>query len=247
MSGLKLAALYGFYPHQLGLCGPSNNKDSKEKLSKFLRGERVPLFEIEKILKKFKGAFSYYQLIAKSNQIRDPFDRKVVQAYWIGNELLERVDVNELRDLIKRHLSRSKSSSLEEIIRIIPSDAKAHHTFHVLAVGSFNNKFSFTEKMINLCRVSWAEVVEIKDKSKAIVRLRPLKLEKAKFILGKKEILREVFWNPDFISELKLGQTVSLHWNHIIQILKEEEKSQLENYTYLIIKTLNKRKISPQP
>ncbi len=45
----------------------------------------------------------YLQLIARSNDIADPFDARVVEAYWIGNELLDGVEVRQLYDsLVER-------------------------------------------------------------------------------------------------------------------------------------------------
>jgi len=89
MSGLKLAALYGIKPHSLGFCGPKD----KGALLNYLKGKsasRQTGKKIRKILEQFKGAYPYYELIAKNNGIKDPFDERVVRAYWVGNKLLEK-------------------------------------------------------------------------------------------------------------------------------------------------------------
>jgi len=84
MQGIRIAALYGFYPHRLGFCGPQKNS-AKKTLLDYLSGEKISEQKIRKVLETFKGSFSYYKLITKSNGIENPFDEKVVKAYWIGN------------------------------------------------------------------------------------------------------------------------------------------------------------------
>jgi len=223
MSGLKLAALYGFYPHQLGLCGPAN-EFSKKTLYSFLKGKKVSLSSVEGILSQFKGAFSYYQLIAKSNRIKNPFDKRVVKAYWIGNSLLEKVNGAELLSMITEQTLKK--------IRISPQLLKAHHNFHVLVVGSFSDKISSSLRSIELCRVSWGRVVKISQNNKVIVEVKPLELKGKKFVLGK-EVLRSVRQDPFLTPRLDLEQIVSIHWGHVIQILNKKELQQLEKYTRL--------------
>jgi hypothetical protein len=60
------------------------------------------------LLRRFTGALPYLQLISRANAIADPFDARVVEAYWLGNELLDRVEVRQLYDSL---LSASASSS----------------------------------------------------------------------------------------------------------------------------------------
>ena len=40
---------------------------------------------------KFTGAYPYLRLIADANHIEDAFDDRVVEAYWVGNALLNHV------------------------------------------------------------------------------------------------------------------------------------------------------------
>jgi hypothetical protein len=48
------------------------------------------------LLRRFTGALPYLQLIARAKGIADPFDPRVVEAYWIGNQLLDGVEVRQL-------------------------------------------------------------------------------------------------------------------------------------------------------
>ncbi len=100
IAGLKIAARFGFRPHYLGLCGPKQARQQK-LLQKFLQGE-VSTRKMEAVFRKFLGAYSYYKVIARSNKIKNPFDKRVVSAYWIGNELLDKVKTEDLRKMIAR-------------------------------------------------------------------------------------------------------------------------------------------------
>jgi hypothetical protein len=72
--------------------------------------ERVVDGGLAQHLRKFSGALPYLELIARTNGLTDPFDARVVEAYWIGNELLDRVEVRQLYDSL---LERFGSSSRE--------------------------------------------------------------------------------------------------------------------------------------
>src|SRR5207302_9188069 len=90
------------------------------------------------LLRRFTGALPYLQLIARANGIADPFDPRVVEAYWIGNDLLDGVEVRQLYDhLIERfgkQLSNPRTRDL--LLGKAPAGAHPHHAFHVLDVHS---------------------------------------------------------------------------------------------------------------
>src|SRR4030043_375803 len=105
MSGLKIVALYGIKPHLLGFCGPKEKSASRLILS-YLSGKKISGKKIRKIFEKFEGAYSYYKLIAKANKIKDPFNERVVKAYWIGNKLLDKVSTKQLREMVVKEFSK---------------------------------------------------------------------------------------------------------------------------------------------
>ncbi|OIO40116.1 hypothetical protein AUJ10_03865 [Candidatus Pacearchaeota archaeon CG1_02_31_27] len=233
MPGVKLAALYGIYPHLLGFCGPLEKSETKIILD-FLSGFNVPEKKIRKILKEFKGAYFYYKLIAKSNKIKNPFDEKVVRAYWIGNSLLEKVKIKDLKKMIANDFKAEKE---------IPETSKPHHSFHVLAIGSVSKRVNLKGEKLDLCRISWGKVIrksKVKSqKSKVTVKYQPL-IKNKKFKFGK-AIQKEIFWDKIFTPKIKIGDWVSLHWNHLIQILNREDLKNLKKYTKLTLNSLNEK------
>ncbi|MBU2265250.1 hypothetical protein KJ784_03650, partial [Patescibacteria group bacterium] len=159
MSGPKLAALYGLIPNQLGFCGPR-----QEKLKNFIAG-KLTTAQIIPILKQFEAAYPYYQLIARANHAK-PLDKKVVEAYWLGNELLEKIVTGDLRELITGRFCQPGLLSEREArtrAKLIPADSKPHHSFHVLVLGSITGSVDFTgnTKLKDICRVGWGKVEKI--------------------------------------------------------------------------------------
>src|SRR5215210_5348134 len=89
---------YAFMPNRLQYCGGDDNRTLLDYgTAHFVDGGLTTL------LRRFTGALPYLQLIARVNHIADPFDSRVVEAYWIGNALLEQVEVRQLYDsLVER-------------------------------------------------------------------------------------------------------------------------------------------------
>lgn len=246
MLGVKLATLYGFYPHKLGFCGPQKMA-SKEVLLNYLSGKKIPERKIRDVLRNFRGAFSYYKLIAEKNRIKDPFDEKVVKAYWLGNELLENIPIDALRKMIIKEFSKPGLLSKKLAVRKaekIPSGSKSHHSFHVLVIGSVSGRVELKGKLLDFCRVGWGKVIRLKeekkDKNGVIVEYQPLCKEKLRYFLGE-PVRRFVFWDKIFVPKLQTGDEVSIHWNHIIQILNQNDLSQLKKYTQITIDSVNSR------
>ena len=114
------AASYAITPHDLGFCGPQKN------CSAVLKGKNKA--EIKKILNKFVGVKYYCGQIAKANKIKNIFDSQVLEAYWIGNELLKAAQYK--------------------------NGGYPHHSFHVWQDKPFNENINLTEKMKEMCQVT---------------------------------------------------------------------------------------------
>lgn len=232
MSGLRLAALYGIVTQRLGFCGPQE-KPVKKTLLNYLSGKKISTEKIRKILKDFKGAFPYYKLIAKSNKIKDPFDERVVKAYWIGNRLLEKVRTTDLKKMIIDDFSTPslfKKKDTKEKAKKIPQGSKPHHSFHVLMVGSVSGKILLTEKLMDLCRIGWGRVIGLnKSQNQIKVKYQPLVFKKAPCLGVLKE--KSLIWDKDILPNIKIGDQISFHWNHAIQVLDKRDIENLQRYT----------------
>lgn len=200
MSDLKFALSYSLPPYKLGFCGPQD-KESKKVIFDFLTDKKVNLKKIIKILQEFKSVYSYYKLIAKSNKIKAPFDRKVIEAYWLGNKLLDQVKFSDLKKMILTQFVGPNLLSQEKALKIInkvPSGILPHHSFHVLFIGSITGRIELKGKLLDLCRISWGQVKSVNkqqttNNSKIVVEYQPLVVKKNLVYLGK-PINKEIIW-----------------------------------------------------
>ncbi len=105
-TGALLFGRYAFPPNQLGYCGPADHQALFDYVSS--RTVDQGLVELERW---FEGAFPYLQLIARANDIVDPFDERVVDAYWIGNQCLERVEAGTFHDSLHDRFANRMTGS----------------------------------------------------------------------------------------------------------------------------------------
>ncbi|MDD2753831.1 MAG: DUF6390 family protein [Candidatus Portnoybacteria bacterium] len=240
-SGPKIAALYGLIPNRLGFCGPQ-----QELLKKFIVG-KLSIPEIIPTLEKFEAAYEYYQLIARKNKMPSPFNKKVIEAYWLGNNLLDKITANDLRALIMERFCKPGLLSKKEAKKradMIPADSKPHHSFHVLVLGSITGSVDFTgnTKLKDTCRVGWGRAIKLKTKNEKlktetiVVKYDPL-IGKNNIKFGR-PIEKELTWDREILPSVEIGDRVSFHWNHAMQKLNEENIINLHKYTQNTLDTL---------
>ena len=148
---------YGFMPNRLRYCGGDDNRTLFEYgIENVVDGGLQPL------LKTFTGALPYLKLIARENGIADPFDARVVDAYWIGNDLLQRVEVRQLYDALKERFGKQlQGKALDLVLSKAPAGARPHHNFHVFDVHSRAGQLEHSLETMDQCRISWGEVTEV--------------------------------------------------------------------------------------
>jgi len=223
MSGLKLAVLFGLYPNRLGFCGPREASD-KDILSRWLAGERISEEIIRNILRGFEGAFPYYKLIAKSNNIKDPFNEKVVSAYWIGNNFLENVSIIDLRETITKEFSKKgllSKSVAEEKAKLIPATSIPHHSFHVLVIGSVTGRVTLKGKLLDLCRIRCGKVLHYINGSREVTVC---------YNIG--DLAQHVVsLDSNLVGSVNKGDFVAIHWGNVVKVLNSIDVALLKKYT----------------
>lgn len=238
MHALKLAACYSYPPARLKFCG--RQKNTPQILSRYASGEKIPLKKIKEIFENFEASYPYYQLIAQSNQIKNPLNYKVIEAYWLGNKLLDKIKPPDLKKLILTQFSQKgllNSKIAKQKADSLPKNALPHHSFHVLILGSITGKVKFTTALRNICCINHGQIIEIK-KNKLKITYQPLKNKNNQFFLGK-ITTKEIIWDKNFIPQIKKRDTVSFHWDQACQILNQREIKNLSKYTLLNIKAAN--------
>lgn len=228
--GALLAARFSFMPNRLGYCGPEENRAMLE----YLADDHSDL-GLQQILARFAGAFPYYSFIAAANGIPDPFHVSVIEAYWIGNALLERVEAADLwRHLEERFGKRFPARSLRSVLGQVPAGARPHHNFHVFSmpVRTGHQEVRHSLETMDECRISWGRVVADHGET-LLVERRPLRLRGDDIILGMPEprsVLRR-FDGRTFLTEAAPGDIVAMHWGCACQRLVPRQLHNLVRYT----------------
>jgi hypothetical protein len=220
---------YGFMPNRLEYCGPTGESHTlfDHAVESVLDAGLPPL------LRKFNGALPYLQLIARCNGIADAFDSRVVEAYWIGNELLEGVEVRQLYDSLMERFGKQLSGRTRELVLgKAPAGAHPHHSFHVLDVYSRVGELDLTLDRLDNCRVSWGRVVSVAG-AELVVERAPLVLEAGKLALGQprqERVVRQL-GGRGFADGASPGEWVSTHWGWVCEVLDDRQQRNLERYT----------------
>ena len=219
---------YGFMPNRLRYCGGDDNRTLFEYgLEQVVDGGLPPL------LRRFTGALPYLQLIARANGLADPFDERVVEAYWLGNELLERVEVRQLYDdLLERFGKQLQGRTRVLVLGKAPAGARPHHSFHVLDVHSRVGELEHSLATMDNCRVSWGRVRRLEG-AELVVERQPLALEAGKLTLGparQERALRQVD-GRGFADDARPGDWVALHWGWVCERIDDRQRRDLARYS----------------
>lgn len=229
IAGTTRFVRYAFMPNRLRFCGGDDNRTIFEYALEDVR--EPPLVAM---LRKFSGALPYLALIARRNNIPDPFDERVVEAYWIGNDLLERVEARELYDHLRERYGRELSPRvMDRVAAKAPAGARPHHSFHVFDVWRQTDRGSNeTLATIDSCRISWGSVRSV-EAGELVVSRSPIVMREGKLLLGKPQIERvtRLIQGDGFVTDAKVGDTISIHWGWACEVLSDPQRQALERYT----------------
>ncbi len=240
MDGILRCSRYAFGPNRLHYCGPDANR---EILAYIQEGVIDP--GLQKLLSAFQTMYPYLRHIAEANEIENPFDERVVEAYWIGNELLETIEKKKFYRHLLEGLELKKrlgGKSFERITDKIDQGAVPHHSFHVLDIWKRTGHIEREQTLESMdsCRISWGKVREV-DGPRVVVDTEPLMYSDKKLYLGppvRKEIRRRLESEPD-IEQLRTGQIVSIHWGVPCEVISFQQAQTLRRYTLRHIRLAN--------
>jgi Family of unknown function (DUF6390) len=241
ISGALLFARYAYPPNALGYCGADENRTLLEYGE---AGASDP--GLVQLARSFEGAWPYLELIAGSNGIDDPLDPRVVEAYWVGSPLLDRVDGRSLASHLEERFRRRAGRAWELLTTSIPNGGVPHHDFHVFGVYPWVGLLrsgDATEplRVLESCRITPGRVLEV-DGDAATVAAQALNWDGHSLRLGS-PTTREAAWRRDglgFLSELRPGDLVSVHWDWVCDRLTPRQVSQLERLTRRMLALANR-------
>ncbi|HLC50224.1 MAG TPA: DUF6390 family protein [Candidatus Nanoarchaeia archaeon] len=237
MDGIELAARFSYITNSLRYCGPE--EASKQFLDYI--GKNASAESVRESIKKFEGLYPYLSMIAQKAKM-DFLDYDVVEAYWLGNSLLEKFEDDDMKEIVEKLMSRGLPKSIgTELIKNMPHGFVPHHNFNVFYVGVGRTTGAVETNLQNMdnCRVSWGKVVDILGNN-LIIQSRPLKKENGILTVGDEETKTAVYIK-DMLPSLKKNDYVALHWGFACLVLDDKQLENLIKYTGKILKVVNSR------
>ena len=168
----------------------------------------------------------------------------MVEAYWIGNSLLENISqhtylafLNEL--LCFRQKTDSKNYQLTGE-KILTYAIHPHHSFHVFNIFKQHAK-RFAPPVthtMDQCRIGWGKIV---NKDPLLVQTKPLVVKNRTLILGE-PIIKEIkldYQGKRFIRKTSGKSWISFHWGFACDIFTKQQVQNLEYYTQKSIDFFN--------
>jgi hypothetical protein len=235
MDGVALCARFSIATNRLAYCGPADAEPALYDAIVTGRGSD----RARAALSRFEALMPYLEAIGTAHG-RDPFDREVVEAYWIGNRLLDGVDrrgfLALLEALTRRGLPPSVARRLAEHL---PPHPLAHHAFHVsyVGVGAVTGHVPTTVPNVESCRPAGATVVAVRngelDVAGPTVRAAGPRLE-----LGGTSV-RTVRYDPKVLDDVRVGSRLAVHWSWPALRLDDRSAGELDRWTARALETAN--------
>ena len=228
MDGVPLGARFSIATNRLSYCGPADAAPALYRAIRTGSGDDAA----RAALRGFEALMPYLEGIAAKHGL-DPLDERVVEAYWVGNRLLDAFDRDDfppiLAALVRRGLPRSIA---DRLLAHLPRRPIPHHVFHVafVGVGAVTGHVPTTLANMEACRPAWATVVERLPRPALRVARPELALADGRLTLGP-PVEREVACDPVVVPDADPGREVALHWGWPALTLSRERSAALREYT----------------
>lgn len=241
ISGAILAARHSFMPNRLGYCGPDENDVLFNACV-----NNQPTEQLIKALKGFQAAYPYLRFIAQSIGADDAFDYRAVEAYWIGNDALQKITPGEFYDHLRERLkAKFTKEQVKKLFEAQPFAPFPHHALHVFnafsTMGTVRDSLAHASgpddevgRMMDNCRISWGRVLGADGKGNLSVEYQPVRRRDGRLFLEeelvKTKVLAEV-QDRSFVSEVKEGDWISFHWGFACTVLTPSQVVNLRKFT----------------
>lgn len=225
--GLLKFIHYGFPPNRLSYCGP---KDSQAILDYLKAGKADE--GLRQLILEYTGALPYLKFIARQNKIFDPLDARVVEAYWLGNQLLAQCDLKDFyADLRERYKKRVNAKTLKLLLGSVPAGVVPHHSFHVFQIfsqiGGWRGNVAVSLATVNQCLIRPGEIKLRIENEELRIKTKKLKIENnnIKFVPSLETI--ETLNSAQY----QKGDWVAIHWNFGCEKISKSQQKNLAFWT----------------
>ena len=237
--GDVLFARYAYPPNALGYCGPGDSLAVLEHAAAGVGGR-----DLRALAARFEGAWPYLQLIAATNGVADPLDRRVVEAYWVGNGLLEAAGGTGLAEFVDGTFG-TRAGRHRADLATTAFGAVPHHSFHVFAVYPWvgllrAGRVEEPLRVLDGCRIRWGTVVSVAGPV-AVVSARPLEWTGDRLRLGARrpEVVTVSADGLGLAGPLHPGDVVSMHWDWVCDRLDARSLRALSRATARSLAAVN--------
>ncbi|MFN0280563.1 MAG: DUF6390 family protein [Kineosporiaceae bacterium] len=241
MSGAGMFVRYAFPPNSHGYCGPG---DSNGFFEYGIAGQVDP--GLRQMAQAFAGAWPYLELIAGASGIADPLDRRVVEAYWVGNALLDRLPTFDVGGSMEDRFRQRAGPRFGHVADGVNAGGVPHHSFHVFCVYPWvgllgdDRRADQALTVLDRCRIRWGRTVSV-DGDQVRVESRALAWDGRRLTLAEPavEVAVRGIGGSGFVSELATGEWVSLHWEWVCDRLTDRQVRALQHYTTRHLRVVN--------
>ncbi len=227
-------------PNKLRYCGG----DQYEKLLTYgAADENDPL--LADWLKEFETLYPYLQFIATENKILNPFEQSVVEAYWLGNNLLNKIEKNKFYLHLAENLKLKKRlppQQFERLLTRLNALCIPHHNFHVINLWLMNRDLppEISISTMDNCRINSGKITKIENDTISI-ETEQLIYSNKKMALSK-PLIKKINYsisNHQFIHSPQINDIISFHWNFACDKITPEQAKHLKYFTQLAINSFN--------
>ena len=230
--GPVLFARYAFPPNHHGYCGPADN------VAFFEQGVAGADGGLRAMAKEFAGAWPYLELIAHGTGLADPLDRRVVEAYWVGSPRLDQIGVPAIGDSMEERFRFKSGPRFSSLAEGVLAGGVPHHSFAVFCIYPWvgllgdDRRAAQALTVLDGCRIRWGRVISLSG-DQVVVECAHLTWDGRRLDYGPPEVETVVrsIDGVGMVSELAVGDWVSLHWEWVCDRLSDRQRRALRHYT----------------
>ena len=247
-SGAILFARYAYPPNELGYCGPQDHRALLD-----YGAEGTVDRGLLQLAQGFAGAWPYLEFIAGATGIRAPLDRRVVEAYWLGGDLLDAIDMARFGNALTDRFRKRAGAGWGYLAEAIPVGAVPNHAFHVFGVYPWvgllqTGRADTPLEQLEKCRIRWGQVISTEGDQVSVLS-RPVTYDGTDIGLGERrlETVRRSIDGLGFLDAFRPGDWVSMHWGWVCDRLSRRQLQLLQRSTLRQFEITNRRVVHSGP
>ncbi|MDX2381775.1 MAG: DUF6390 family protein [Acidimicrobiia bacterium] len=243
VAGALRFARFAVPPNERGYCGPERTSE----LAAYRAEELAVDPGLPELAAGFDGAWPYLELLAGAAGSDDPLDDRVVEAYWIGNDLCRRVTSNDLGWHLVDRFGPRAGRDVARLTAGVGHGAVPHHAFHVFNVypwvGLLREGRGGDEplRIIRHCHIGWGAVID-RVGDELVIDGPTVTWDGGALAIGGTE-RRAVRLDPRLASlraAIREGSVVAVHWGEVVDVLDPRQQWWLASTTASQIDIANK-------